>query len=561
MNSNTYFRLYTAVLAIFVLTFAGQCFHLDPVTPICLDLGKCETAVAISHPDSSVELIVQLYPGLDVFDVLGPTDTVYKILDKGGEPFYRWDTLSVGLPIIDTVIIGQTALLKDLNAFLYDGLISPISSVMPVDTCKCDEAIFLMRASVPPGTSINSGIAAGTTKTRKNNKGSILAAGFNYEIELKPFNDKTLSDAKPDKGDECGELKKYYGEVPGEIDLSPESNPSDVPCRTTPFTPQQPGRYVKVAIVDTGVDPTYRYPNDPSGDLSAYFSFTQEMLAINGSGISSMYGEAWPGNGIDENGNCFANDYYGYDFFHGDNNPADIQGHGTHMAYTILTANDAAVDPVRLMPLQFGGMENGDFACDLFAGICAISYATNKKTRADVINLSWGFYSDIFHDVLYEQMLKAKSVNAIVITSAGNDYVLVDSCAHWPSGFSAVDTLYDNVISVAALEQFSQPGNYVLANYSNYGISIDLAAPGTQVLGALAGSLNGDIRLDGTSMAAAVVSRRASMLVYAGGVRRSAEAIKNQILSETLPMNNACVGNRRAMDVTQDPTLLPAIGY
>jgi hypothetical protein len=40
-------------------------------------------------------------------------------------------------------------------------------------------------------------------------------------------------------------------------------------------------------------------------------------------------------NGIDDDGNGFVDDYYGYDFFANDSDPLDEHGHGTHTAGTI----------------------------------------------------------------------------------------------------------------------------------------------------------------------------------------------------------------------------------
>ncbi|MEL7160856.1 MAG: S8 family serine peptidase, partial [Bacteroidota bacterium] len=293
--------------------------------------------------------------------------------------------------------------------------------------------------------------------------------------------------------------------------------------------------------------------------------FSPEMDFFGQDPISTNYGGPWPGNGVDNGAGCFPDDYYGYDFFHDDNNPSDRKGHGTHMAYTILTANQPNQKPVRIMPLQFGGYREDEFSCDLFSGICAINYATKTKEdmKVDVMNLSWGFYSRIFHDVLYEQMLKTQEAEIVVVTSAGNDFVLVDNCYHWPSGYSQVEEL-ENVISVAALAYFNSPDDYALSSYSNYGMDVDLAAPGTEILGALVGTFNDKTRLDGTSMAAAVVSRRIAMLRYdqQNGMPIPAKELKQLLLTqETRLLDRACIDGRRMLDPLIDPTLLDAIGY
>ena len=40
-------------------------------------------------------------------------------------------------------------------------------------------------------------------------------------------------------------------------------------------------------------------------------------------------------NGVDDDGNGYVDDFRGYDFVTGDNDPMDDHGHGTHVAGTI----------------------------------------------------------------------------------------------------------------------------------------------------------------------------------------------------------------------------------
>ena len=54
--------------------------------------------------------------------------------------------------------------------------------------------------------------------------------------------------------------------------------------------------------------------------------YTHEDLAAN---MWTNPGEI-PNNGIDDDGNGFVDDYYGYDFFFNDPDPLDENGHGTH---------------------------------------------------------------------------------------------------------------------------------------------------------------------------------------------------------------------------------------
>ena len=66
-------------------------------------------------------------------------------------------------------------------------------------------------------------------------------------------------------------------------------------------------------------------------DIDTGFDYTHEDLAAN---AWTNSGEI-PGNGIDDDGNGFVDDYFGYDFRFNDPDPMDENGHGTHTAGTI----------------------------------------------------------------------------------------------------------------------------------------------------------------------------------------------------------------------------------
>ena len=83
-----------------------------------------------------------------------------------------------------------------------------------------------------------------------------------------------------------------------------------------------------VGVIDTGVD--YNHPD----------------LAGN---IWTNPGEI-PGNGVDDDGNGFVDDVYGWDFINNDNDPMDDNGHGTHCSGTIGAAANNGIGVVGVSP-------------------------------------------------------------------------------------------------------------------------------------------------------------------------------------------------------------------
>jgi subtilisin family serine protease len=247
---------------------------------------------------------------------------------------------------------------------------------------------------------------------------------------------------------------------------------------------------VVVGVVDTGVD--YNH-----ADLSG--------------NIWTNPGET-AGDGIDNDGNGYVDDYRGWDFVgSGDNNPIDQNGHGTHVAGTIgATGNNSTgvagvAWTAKIMPLRvLDASGSGDVA----DAVEAINYATMMKTvksiNIKVTNNSWG--DPAGSTDLQNAITAAGTAGMLVVASAGNggaDMVgdNTDSAPQYPAAYS-----YSNVISVAATDRYDQ-----LAEWSNYGpTSVDLGAPGVDIYST---KLNGGYQLlSGTSMAAPHVTGSVALL-------------------------------------------------
>lgn len=240
-------------------------------------------------------------------------------------------------------------------------------------------------------------------------------------------------------------------------------------------------RDVVVALIDTGVDIGHE-------ELS-------ESIWVNEDEI--------PGNGIDDDGNGYVDDVYGWNFYDGSNEvytDASDDSHGTHGAGTIAAKADNGIgiagivqsDHVKIMVLKaLGGTDGSGTTASI---IQAIQYA--EANGASICNLS--LESTTNDKALYQTMANS---SMLFVAAAGNDGMDSDVSPVYPAAYAL-----DNIISVANL-------NYdgTLHYSSNYGaVSVDLAAPGSYILSTV--PENGYSYMTGTSMAAPMVTAAAAMI-------------------------------------------------
>lgn len=174
----------------------------------------------------------------------------------------------------------------------------------------------------------------------------------------------------------------------------------------------------------------------------------------------------------------------GYDFVEEDEEPQDGDGHGTSVAGIIANSTMANI---KIMPIRALNDEGTGHDSTIAK---AIRYAVDEG--AQVINLSLAGMGYSKH--LDEAMNHALEQNVIIIAGAGND--CIDTKYVYPAG-------KDNIIVVGAVNQ-----NDNVSLFSNYGDTIDIAAPGEQIDALLDGYLE-----DGTSFAAPYVSAIAAMML------------------------------------------------
>ena len=255
---------------------------------------------------------------------------------------------------------------------------------------------------------------------------------------------------------------------------------------------------VLVAVIDTGVDYTH---DDLSGNM---WMNPQEAGSL-------------ATNGIDDDGNGLTDDFRGWDFYNGDNNPIDDNDHGTHCAGVVGAVGDNAegvvgvcwdVSLVGLKVLSSKGSPDWSYYhgyAYLSDTIDATYYATD--IGAKVMNNSWGLSISDIHDgdlaLLTDAIEYANSNGVLYVAAAGNDARDNDSSYFrtYPASLSC-----SNIIAVAASTHDDG-----LASFSSYGATrVDLAAPGKGICSTVR-----DDRyevMDGTSMSAPYVAGAAALL-------------------------------------------------
>lgn len=243
---------------------------------------------------------------------------------------------------------------------------------------------------------------------------------------------------------------------------------------------------VIIGVIDTGVD--YNHP-----DLA-------DNMWVNTGEIA--------GNGIDDDGNGYVDDVYGWDAANDDGDPMDDHYHGTHVAGTIGAVRNnsegvVGVTPyVRVMALKFLDASGSGSSSDAIELLNYVHLMKQEKgVDIKLTNNSWG--GGGYTQSLRDAIAASNDYDILFVAAAGNSGQDVDSFPHYPSSYDVA-----NIISVAATDI-----NDGLASFSNYGSSVDVAAPGVSILSTYPNNSYNSI--SGTSMAAPHVSGAIGLLFSA----------------------------------------------
>ncbi len=269
-----------------------------------------------------------------------------------------------------------------------------------------------------------------------------------------------------------------------------------------------------VGVIDTGVD--YQH-EDLAGNM-----WTNPVECPAGMGTCVA-------DGIDDDGNGYIDDFYGWDFINNDNDPFDDHSHGTHVAGTVAAVGNNNTGTVgvnwnaQIMALKFIGSNGNGSTSD---AIEAIEYATKMKrdhgVNIPITNNSWG--GGDFSQALKDAIDESRQQGMLFVAAAGNDAQNTEITPHYPSSYDL-----DNIISVA-----STTSNDGRSSFSNYGaISVDLGAPGSSIYSTT--PLDSYGYKSGTSMASPHVAGVAA-LAWATDPNATYTDVRSAILSSVDPI-------------------------
>ena len=368
-----------------------------------------------------------------------------------------------------------------------------------------------------------------STELPAGNYVAIVFGGFGrYQLsaEFTPDNDTPISDTPhidtPDATTDPDLLPEL--DTPDSTDDQDPVDTAEPINQPTP-TPTQPTQLPPADYYGSNLDWNLNAVNAPEA-WQAGFSGEGIVVAVIDTGVNINHSDLddnifvntdeIAGDGIDNDGNGFIDDRYGWNFVGNNADVSDDNGHGTHVAGSIAAerngfgatgvAPDAQILPIKVLNEQGSGFVNS-----IAQGI---RYAVDNGANIVNLSLGGGLSSAIVSAISY-----AASNDVLVVAAAGNEG------ASTPTNPASLSSQFDNVLSVGAYSSNGQ-----IASFSN-GVgnsgAVQVDAPGVGIYSTAANG--GYTFLSGTSMATPHVAGIAALTLSANS-NLTAESLRNIIV-------------------------------
>jgi Subtilisin-like serine proteases len=275
---------------------------------------------------------------------------------------------------------------------------------------------------------------------------------------------------------------------------------------------------VVVAVLDTGID--LNHP-DLAGNL-----WTNP-------------GEV-PGDGIDNDGNGYADDVHGWNSNANSSDVQDTVGHGTHVSGIIgaIGNNGVGVSGVNWTSsiVAVKASSGTSFTTmDLAEGIDYVT-ALKEENNVNVVAINASLGGPASEDLLLNEAIGgAGNAGILFVAAAGNENSNNDVTPFYPASL-----FMPHVLSVAATDENDLLAVFNTSQASNYGRrTVHIGAPGKNIRSTYLDVLgiSGYADLSGTSMAAPYVTGVLALL-KAGDPNLDWIALKNKVLSSGAPLSS-----------------------
>ncbi len=239
--------------------------------------------------------------------------------------------------------------------------------------------------------------------------------------------------------------------------------------------------------------------------------------------------------GIDYNHEDLKGNYRGgYNFVENNNNPIDMNGHGSHIA-GIIAAEDNDIGVVGVAPqaylysVKVLSFDSTGSTSDILSGL---EWSVDNKMQ--IINMSLGSEDNSIS--ISRAINNTYNAGILIVAAAGNS-------GNTAGTGNNIDypARYNDVISVGATDI-----NDNRANFSSTGPRLELSAPGVNILSTLNGNKNKYGTLSGTSMSCPHVVGVAALIMSAEpGITNTRVRIRMQMTAQKM---SKVTGNFSAKD-------------